>query len=153
MHVQSCCFAILNLFLFCRSRWRRRRRCLSSLISTQPGKNLSFGPYSPSCLFYDYDRLCWTDQNTPAALFDVDLSQYTTVAFHQHFLDSNGTLLPELSRPVNEAARTLVNLIFFSFVSHFRNWHCFLRLWRNFARDWTFLRNTTYSVFLSSAVQ
>ena len=29
-HVQSCCFADLNLF--CRSRWRRRRRCLSSLI-------------------------------------------------------------------------------------------------------------------------
>ena len=31
MHVQSCCFANLNLLLFCRSRWRRRRRCLSSL--------------------------------------------------------------------------------------------------------------------------
>ena len=33
MHVQSCCFANLNLLLFCRSRWRRRRRCLSSLLS------------------------------------------------------------------------------------------------------------------------
>ena len=32
MHVQSCCFANLNLLLFCRSRCRRRRRCLSSLI-------------------------------------------------------------------------------------------------------------------------
>ena len=31
MHVQSCCFAYLNLLLFCRSRWRRRRRSLSSL--------------------------------------------------------------------------------------------------------------------------
>ena len=31
MHVQSCCFANLNLFLFCRSRCRRHR-CLSSLI-------------------------------------------------------------------------------------------------------------------------
>ena len=31
MHVQSCCFAYLNLLLCCRSRWRRRRRCLSSL--------------------------------------------------------------------------------------------------------------------------
>ena len=29
MHVQSCCFANLNLFFFCRSRCRRR--CLSSL--------------------------------------------------------------------------------------------------------------------------
>ena len=32
MHVQSCCFAILNLLLFCRSRCCRRRRCLSSLM-------------------------------------------------------------------------------------------------------------------------
>ena len=32
MHVQSCCFADLNLLLFCRSRWRRRRRCFSSVI-------------------------------------------------------------------------------------------------------------------------
>ena len=32
MHVQSCCFANLNLLLFCRSRCRRRRRCLSSLV-------------------------------------------------------------------------------------------------------------------------
>ena len=31
MHVQSCCFANLNLLLFCRSRCRHRRRCLSSL--------------------------------------------------------------------------------------------------------------------------
>ena len=31
MHLQSCCFANLNLLFFCRSRWRRRRRCLSSL--------------------------------------------------------------------------------------------------------------------------
>ena len=33
MHVQSCCFASLNLLFFCRSRCRRRRRCLSSLLS------------------------------------------------------------------------------------------------------------------------
>ena len=32
MHVQSCCFANPNLLLFCRSRLRRRRRCLSSLL-------------------------------------------------------------------------------------------------------------------------
>ena len=32
MHVQSCCFANLNLLLFCRSRCRCRRRCLSSLL-------------------------------------------------------------------------------------------------------------------------
>ena len=33
MHVQSCCLADLNQLLFCRSRWRRRRRYLSFLIS------------------------------------------------------------------------------------------------------------------------
>ena len=33
MHVQSCCLANLNQLLFCRSRWRRRRRYLSFLIS------------------------------------------------------------------------------------------------------------------------
>ena len=32
MHVQSCCFACLNLLLFCRSRCRRRRRCVNSLL-------------------------------------------------------------------------------------------------------------------------
>ena len=32
MHVQSCCFVNLNLLLFCCSRCRRRRRCLSSLM-------------------------------------------------------------------------------------------------------------------------
>ena len=31
MHVQSC-FAYLNLLLFYRSRYRRRRRCLSSQL-------------------------------------------------------------------------------------------------------------------------
>ena len=32
IHVQSCCFANLNLLLFCRSRCRRCHRCLSSMI-------------------------------------------------------------------------------------------------------------------------
>ena len=31
MHVQGCCFANLNLLFFCRSRWCRGRRCLSSV--------------------------------------------------------------------------------------------------------------------------
>ena len=30
-HAQSCCFAYLNLLLFCHFRCRRHRRCLSSL--------------------------------------------------------------------------------------------------------------------------
>ena len=32
MNVQSCCFTSLKLLLFCRFRWRRLRRCLSSLL-------------------------------------------------------------------------------------------------------------------------
>ena len=32
MHVQSCCFTFINLLLFCRSRCRRRRCCLSALL-------------------------------------------------------------------------------------------------------------------------
>ena len=31
MHVQSCCLACLSLLLFCRSRCRRRRRCVNSI--------------------------------------------------------------------------------------------------------------------------
>ena len=34
IHVQSCCFANLNLLLFCPSRCRRRRRCLSSPVAS-----------------------------------------------------------------------------------------------------------------------
>ena len=35
VHVQSCCFANLNLLLFCRSRWPRRcRRCCVSFVLT-----------------------------------------------------------------------------------------------------------------------
>ena len=32
MHVQSCFFAKQNLLVHCRSRCRRRRRCLSSIV-------------------------------------------------------------------------------------------------------------------------
>ena len=32
MHVQSCRFVNINLRIFCRSRYRRRRRCLSSVL-------------------------------------------------------------------------------------------------------------------------
>ena len=32
MHVQSCCFANKHIALFCRSLYRRRRRCSSSLL-------------------------------------------------------------------------------------------------------------------------
>ena len=41
MHVQSCCFACLNLLLFCCTRCHRRRGCVNSLIS--PPSHLHFG--------------------------------------------------------------------------------------------------------------
>ena len=44
MHVQSCCFANLNLLRFCRSRsrCRRRRRCLTSLKRREIGERERF---------------------------------------------------------------------------------------------------------------
>ena len=48
MHVQGCCFANLNLSLFWRSRWRRRRRCLIFLIIN----NVTIYVASYCCPFY-----------------------------------------------------------------------------------------------------
>ena len=42
MHVLSCCFADLVCLLFCRSRCRRRRRCLSSLFKCTERKKTFF---------------------------------------------------------------------------------------------------------------
>ena len=36
MHVQSCCFASINLLVFCRSRCCRRRPCSSLLVLARP---------------------------------------------------------------------------------------------------------------------
>ena len=44
MHVQSCCFANLKLLLFCRSRFHRCRRCLSSLLSNHVRRKQPSGP-------------------------------------------------------------------------------------------------------------
>ena len=50
MHVQSCCFADLNLLLFCRSRWRRRcRRCCLSFVLTN---NQDFYPIKKEPRFH-----------------------------------------------------------------------------------------------------
>ena len=39
-YVQSCCFANINQLVFCRSRCRRRRPCLSSLFFYCVGKRV-----------------------------------------------------------------------------------------------------------------
>ena len=49
MHVQSCCFAKLNLLLFCRSCCRRRRHCLSSLLMSLSAEKLTRLGKSPYC--------------------------------------------------------------------------------------------------------
>ena len=52
MHVQSCCFANLNLLLFCRSCCRRRRRCLSSLMREMPTGKVLILLLQPWCNSY-----------------------------------------------------------------------------------------------------
>ena len=44
LRVQSCCLGNINLVLFCRSRWRRDRRCLSFLKTTTSGTTFSALP-------------------------------------------------------------------------------------------------------------
>ena len=61
MHVKSCCFADLILLLFCRSRCRRRRRCLSSLISSSVLQHNTRKIY-----FEEYVRL---DVGLPSSIF------------------------------------------------------------------------------------
>ena len=53
MQVQSCCFGNLSLLLFCRSRWRRPRRCLRG-HSTRGSK---------SCVRIGYPN--WQDGTIP----------------------------------------------------------------------------------------
>ena len=53
-HVQRCCFPNLNLSLFCRSRWCRRRRCLSFLFILEMNLPLNIFIYNNRiliCLF------------------------------------------------------------------------------------------------------
>ena len=51
MHVQSVCFANMNHLLFCRSRCRRRMRCLSSLLlwSRNSATMVTLRHTSPPC--------------------------------------------------------------------------------------------------------
>ena len=59
MHVQSCCFANPNLFLFCRSRCPRRRRCLSILIFKPDQTALISGLSGVWCLPLPNDMVRW----------------------------------------------------------------------------------------------
>ena len=62
MHAQSCCFANLNLLLFCRSRCRRHRRCLSSILSKNCATRVTWRQTSPLLLSSTWagaDYLIW----------------------------------------------------------------------------------------------
>ena len=69
MHVESCCFANLNLLLFCRSRSRWPRRCLSSLLllacsrrsdSRVREKNLTRSSLTAALYYlHAWNRLCY----------------------------------------------------------------------------------------------
>ena len=64
MHVQSCCFANLPLLLFCRSRCRRSRRCLSSmLLWSRNFATLVTWRHSTSLY-------CWFARDVTAAMLD-----------------------------------------------------------------------------------
>ena len=89
MHVQSCCFANLNLLLFCRSRFRRCRRCLSSLLSNHVRRKQLSGPIKSQsknvCLLF-FSLAC-------------DVIAFLFFAFYSflggQFMASNGwTLIP-----------------------------------------------------------
>ena len=59
MHVQSCCFDNLNRLIFWRSRCRRRRRCLSYLLSKQLMRSLH--QRVPRRVIFDGNRVEWED--------------------------------------------------------------------------------------------
>ena len=68
MHVQSCCFANLNLrVLVCRSRCRRRRRCLSFLIVVKKEREGEIR--DPSSRLHPVERLDYDSINNVCSEF------------------------------------------------------------------------------------
>ena len=82
-HAQSCCFANLKLLLFCRSRWFRRRRCLSSVTCNSPSMDC---PPERNCslqrggCLWSFDRSSWEIERPRSSLgsafpsFSLELS-------------------------------------------------------------------------------
>ena len=74
MHVQSCCFANLNLLLSWCSRWRRRRRCLCALIAIDYSSRTSFQLYSKKAKLFthlpvrDMNKERWSLMEVPRPL-------------------------------------------------------------------------------------
>ena len=81
MHVQSCFFSNLNLLLFSRSRYRRRRRCLSSLQKLH-NETAYFLNRSPEWIFLDPTGLV-----NSCGRLELDISV--------HYVISSGLVLNE----------------------------------------------------------
>ena len=60
-NVQSCCFATINLLLFCRSSCRRGRLCLSSLVQPEADGAVISTPSTPSL---DHCSVLWVFKAT-----------------------------------------------------------------------------------------
>ena len=79
MHVQSCCFANLNLLLFCRCRCRRR--CLSSLISSHSTETALLKVHNDILMNMDSQRVTLLVLlDLSAALTPSTLTSYSIVS-------------------------------------------------------------------------
>ena len=72
MPVQSCCFARINLLLFCRSRCRRCRRCFSSILlwSTYFATMVTW--CHSTSLYWRFVFFWLTATNSPEPMMDSD---------------------------------------------------------------------------------
>ena len=122
MQVQSCCFANLNLWvLFCRSRCRRRRRCLSFLILVKKERKGEIR--DPFCRLERVERLDYGSINNVCSEF------YSNVVFLINLL-----LLPTY-RPV----------LFYSTDKKSTPWTCLKTTWLRIWQEYLILVNTRKS--------
>ena len=110
MHVQSCCFASLNLLLFfCRSRCRRRRRRLSSLIYKWPlSRRLHLAlAGAPNRKFWEKDLITttrhelvkafWSNLNIFGDLWETFIFSSLSVRLMEQFPASKPVPFPHVS--------------------------------------------------------
>ena len=122
MHVQSCCFANLNLWvLVCGSRCRRRRRCLSFLIVVKKEREGEIR--DPSSRLHPVERLDYGSMNNVCSEF------YSNGVFLINLL-----LLPTY-RPV----------LFYSTDKKSTPWTCLKTTWRRIWQEYLIPVNTRKS--------
>ena len=67
MYVQSCCFVDLNILSFCRSRCRRRCRCLSPVLLVGITASVRLSRYR------NPENLCWWNPKSWALEYGIQL--------------------------------------------------------------------------------